>query len=296
LHCNDGQYPKIAAAAKDLCRQYDTVVICINGDFVTKIVPGKGSDWVVIAKNTDASGSHKDRLRAFMGFCNELLLNDKLWIVFNLGNHEFMHPDEVTDVLEILVPMKQVYVVSNIDPGIGPFRRLVVPFIDIAGIRFAGYCTNEIYSKNNSYRYAQQRKCFVGGWRDHNRRFEDTIRNVNTPGLYILSHETRDKSAQYVWPMVLKCCPASVRFKLIAIGHDHFDFRQTTSSRRFGNCQAHLGHFSGADRVLFVPPYGFGMEVLTFPQFPKSGPLMELVDYKFETRSLSDRFDGKFFH
>jgi hypothetical protein len=213
-----------------------------------------------------------------------------------------MHPAEVAVILRELTVGGRVHVISNIDPGDGPFYGIVRPSAAIAGMTFVGYCTRDIYENDNKYKYARNNGYFFGDWRGHNARFKNTIRSVNTPGLYLMSHEVRNKSAQYVWPMVSRNCPASVGAKFIATGHDHFDFRGTTSPRRFGDYQAHseanLGnglHFGGADRVFFVPPYGFGIGILTFPQFPKAGQLRDLADYNSETRSLSDRFDGRLF-
>jgi hypothetical protein len=290
LHYNDGQYRKIIKVADDLCRQHDVVVVCINGDFVTKIVPGPQSSWIVIRKGTDASGSHEDRLGEFQSFCHNLLrVNGKVRIVINLGNHEFMHSKEVAATLGTLIAQKRVHVVSNIDPGNGPFSGLIKPSTVISGITFVGYCTNEIYSHRDC-EDAKIRRHFVGDWRSHNRRFKKTIRNVNTPILFLLSHETRNKSGKYVWPMVLKHCPALVKF--VAIGHDHGDFRAKTSSRYFGDYRAYSvpnlhnnKYFAGADRIFLVPPYGFGVGILE----RKKGK------YKSETRSLSSRFSGKSF-
>ncbi|MDR1906710.1 MAG: metallophosphoesterase [Puniceicoccales bacterium] len=292
LHCNDDQYPKIVGVVNDLCQQHDTVVMCINGDFVTKIVPGLKSEWVVIGNGADASGNHKERLIKFQGFCSNLRANSKVQLVINLGNHEFMHPKEVTATLKALVALGRVHVVSNIDPGNGPFSGLVKPSVAIAGITFVGYCTNEIFGDLHC-KYAKDNGYFVGDWQNHNERFKTAIRKVDTPVLFLLSHETRDKSGKYVWPMLSGCCPSSVKSKFIAIGHDHFDFRKTTSSRLFCDRQAGSvpnlvgGNFAGADRVFCIPPYGFGVGILKFSNFPGHGIS--------STKSLSNRFDSASF-
>ncbi|MDR2812255.1 MAG: metallophosphoesterase [Puniceicoccales bacterium] len=285
LHCNDSQYPKIVRAVNDLCQQYSTVIVCINGDFVTRILRQSSvPHWRVIRSSEDASGTHRDRLEECGRFCDNLLANDMVQLVFNLGNHEFMHPEEVTDWLKVRVSRGRTHVVSNIDPGNGPLSGLVKRSVVIAGVTIAGYCTNEIY-KDPHCQFARDRGYLTGNWRTHNARFEECIRAVNTSALVVLSHETRNKSGKYVCPIVSRCCPPSVVLKIIEVGHDHFDFREEDSPRQFGDYPGNAvqnlesnSYFRDADRVFCIPPFGCGIGILYLHSGGK---------YECETKLLS---------
>jgi hypothetical protein len=284
LHCNESQYPMILKAIEDLCRQHGTVVVCINGDFVTQITK-EGNFWNVVPTNGNIS-IHRNRANLFLNFCFSLLTNKGVQLVINLGNHEFMHPEEAIFVLGELIKGGRTYVVSNAPLGRGPegkksFAELVKPSVVIGDITFVGYCTNDIiHGKSNdlrNYVLAKKQGYLVddsshGWWQRHNTRFERSIQNVKTSILVVLSHETREISDKFVWPMISKCCPHSVRNKFIAIGHDHFDFRpKTNSSRSFGDFaggsvpNTNNSHFKGADRVFCIPPFGCGIGILELP-------------------------------
>jgi hypothetical protein len=276
-------------AVKELCQKHDTVVVCINGDFVTRILRVPSTPrWIVVSSGTDASGTHGDRLEKFRRFCGDLLANNGVQLVINLGNHEFMHPKEVTATLRALVAGGRTHVVSNIDPGNGPLSGLVKPSVAIADMTFVGYCTNEIFG-NFHCQLAKNEGYFVGNEQNHRARFKKSIQNVRTPVLVVLSHETRNKSGADVWPMVSAHCPPSVTLKFIAIGHDHYDFRRNNSPRPFKDCRD--SYFKDAKRVFCIPPFGYGIGTLRLYKKDLNGK----ISYHCDTKSLSDFFSGDTF-
>jgi hypothetical protein len=267
LHCNDQNYPKIEGSVAELSRASDTVILVINGDIVTKIQKNHGRGSVVV--RASGGDSHVNRMQAFERFLRNVFQNQNVQIILNLGNHEFMHPDEVAGLCQNMNRNPgngRFHVVSNV-PGQSRFQGLVQPSVLIGGIAFVGYCTADIYRRGDTnYAYAQEHGYVAQGGRrvncrNHNQRFTDSIRRVNNPVVFILSHEARDQSAQYVWPMVTQNLPTNV-LKFILIGHDHGDWRPDRDSTRPYNIFNNYSGFQGARSVIIPEPFGRSMEIV----------------------------------
>jgi hypothetical protein len=233
LYRNETQSRNMVHVVNELLKEvgkYKTVVVCVNG--------------------TDVSDAPVDWSERIQKLYNDFPASDRVQLVINLGNHEFMHPKEVTATLGALVAGGRTHVVSNIDPGNGPLLGLVRPFVAIANMTFVGYCTGKIF-RDPRCRIARDKGYFVGDEPNHSARFKESIQNVRTPVLVVLSDGTRNESSVECWPQVLKYCSPQTIHRFVALrGSPEFS----------KDCQD--SQFEGAKRVFYIPPFGRGAGIL----------------------------------
>jgi hypothetical protein len=289
LHCCESRYKWIEGMIVQKSQAVNKLLFSINGDFVTKILHNpNGIGWFV--EGAKLGDTHGDRIRLFENFLRKILLLQNVIIVINLGNHEFMHPDEVAFLLRNMLTAfpGRIYVITNVELT-GPFAGLAQPFVKLwDAVACVGYCTVDIFEddpqKNAHYGYARQKGfyiCPTGGIRrncqDYNTKLQAILRRINAPLVVFLAHEGRQKMARYVWPIVIRGLPSCVKQKILVLGHDHFDFRPNKESTRpFGifNRQGNKVSipesnnqgapidvsFQEVDRVIAPKPFGRSIE------------------------------------
>jgi hypothetical protein len=282
LHCNAQVYPEIGDKVKKLCETNDVVILAVNGDIFTKYDPkhfhidndGMGEDLNAFhEKHFLAPGGFADFFINLMGD------NEKIGVVFNIGNHELMFEyahlfvcflkkirDSVGERLHVVsnlkakkpdVPMR---LEGEIENGLVEFIK---PSVAIEGIIFAGYCTTRIFNDtifNGKSLYGYAREHFYALEEDaiaHDRVFVDNIRNAvkNRMGnlfLVALAHEGTHIFRD-VWEKVERDSKnngnylSTMKQRIIVTGHAH--------GQNNNNCGI-------GERVVVPRVFGCGIEIL----------------------------------
>jgi Icc-related predicted phosphoesterase len=269
LHCNSQFYPKIKEEIEFLNKhRHDEIILIINGDIVTKCFKREGREKWVDAKGSD---SHENRLKQLEQMVADVLVYQKVQVIFNVGNHEIMHghPHSVARFYNNLKKRfgNRVHVVSNLKPKKSHktkyldepengFVNIITPSVNIEGIPILGYCTAGIIPEVNpsdkeKYEYAI-RHYFIDiddgiGEDKKTKHINRLLKYIPQRGVFIvLAHEGQRRFSTDVGSLIYM---NKSQMRLLIGGHSHEE------SESF---------VPGFDVALWPKPFGQGAVIIKF--------------------------------